>query len=160
MRRELRARATSLELVLGRVVPFGQVVEALVRGFSEALNLSLESEELSEHELVFTTPPGGGHAKLSSNLLTVGHYLAGAVDVTHSGVELYQPPGPRHPERATRVRLTMWPEPGTGRMLNMTPRLVLYDAAETPRAGLALEEDGDPSLRLADAKGEPLFSAP
>jgi lipoate-protein ligase A len=51
LRRELRARATSLELVLGRVVPFAQVVEALVKGFSEALNLHLEPGELSEHEL-------------------------------------------------------------------------------------------------------------
>jgi lipoate-protein ligase A len=51
LRRELRARATSLELVLGRVVPFGQVVEALVKGFSEALNLHLGPGELSEHEL-------------------------------------------------------------------------------------------------------------
>jgi lipoate-protein ligase A len=51
LRRELRARATSLELVLGRVVPFAQVVEALVRGFSEALNLHLEPGELSQHEL-------------------------------------------------------------------------------------------------------------
>jgi lipoate-protein ligase A len=51
LRRELQARATSLELILGRVVPFAQVVEALVKGFSEALNLHLESGELSEHEL-------------------------------------------------------------------------------------------------------------
>lgn len=51
LRRELRARATSLEQVLGRVVPFAQVVKALVKGFSEALNLHLESGELSEHEL-------------------------------------------------------------------------------------------------------------
>jgi lipoate-protein ligase A len=51
LRQELQARATSLELVLGRVVPFAQVVEALVKGFSEALNLHLEPEELSEHEL-------------------------------------------------------------------------------------------------------------
>ena len=51
MRQELRARATSLELVLGRVVPFAQVVEALMKGFSEALNLCLEPGELSEHEL-------------------------------------------------------------------------------------------------------------
>jgi len=51
LRRELRARATSLELVLGRVVPFAQVVEALVKGFSEALNLHLEPGELSEREL-------------------------------------------------------------------------------------------------------------
>jgi lipoate-protein ligase A len=48
---ELRARATSLELVLGRVVPFAQVVEALVKGFSEALNLHLEPGEVSGHEL-------------------------------------------------------------------------------------------------------------
>jgi lipoate-protein ligase A len=48
---ELRVRATSLELILGRVVPFAQVVEALVRGFSEALNLHLEPGELSQHEL-------------------------------------------------------------------------------------------------------------
>ncbi len=51
LRQELRARATSLELVLGRGVPFAQVVEALVKGFSEALNLHLEPGELSEHEL-------------------------------------------------------------------------------------------------------------
>ena len=51
LRQELRARATSLELVLGRVVPFVRVVEALVKGFSEALNLCLEPGELSEHEL-------------------------------------------------------------------------------------------------------------
>jgi lipoate-protein ligase A len=51
LRRELRARATSLELVLGRVVSFAQVVEALVKGFSQALNLHLEPGELSEHEL-------------------------------------------------------------------------------------------------------------
>jgi len=51
LRQELRARATSLELVLGQVVPFAQVVEALVRGFSEALNLHLEPGELSQHEL-------------------------------------------------------------------------------------------------------------
>jgi lipoate-protein ligase A len=51
LRRELQARATSLELVLGRVVSFAQVVEALVKGFSEALSLHLEPEELSEHEL-------------------------------------------------------------------------------------------------------------
>jgi len=51
LRQELWARATSLELVLGRVVPFVRVVEALVKGFSEALNLCLEPGELSEHEL-------------------------------------------------------------------------------------------------------------
>jgi lipoate-protein ligase A len=51
LRQELRARATSLELVLGQVVPLAQVVEALVRGFSEALNLHLEPGELSQHEL-------------------------------------------------------------------------------------------------------------
>ncbi len=51
LRRELQARATSLELVLGRVVPFAQAVEALVRGFSEELNLHLEPGELSPHEL-------------------------------------------------------------------------------------------------------------
>lgn len=51
LRQELWARATSLELVLRRVVPFAQVVEALVKGFSEALNLHLEPGKLSEHEL-------------------------------------------------------------------------------------------------------------
>lgn len=51
LRRELRARATSLELVLGRTIPFAQVAEALVSGFSEALNLHLEPGELSQHEL-------------------------------------------------------------------------------------------------------------
>jgi lipoate-protein ligase A len=52
LHQELKARATSLELVLGRVVPCVQVVEALAKGFSEALNLCLEPGELSEHELV------------------------------------------------------------------------------------------------------------
>jgi lipoate-protein ligase A len=52
LRWELRARATSLEWVLGRVVPFAQVVEALAKGFSEALNLHLEPGQLSQHELV------------------------------------------------------------------------------------------------------------
>jgi lipoate-protein ligase A len=51
LRQELRARATSLELVLGRVVPLAQVAEALVRGFSEALNLHLEPGEVSQHEM-------------------------------------------------------------------------------------------------------------
>ena len=51
LRRELRVRATSLELVLGRVIPLVQVAEALVRGFSEALNLYLELGKLSQHEL-------------------------------------------------------------------------------------------------------------
>jgi lipoate-protein ligase A len=51
LRQELWARATSLELVLERLVLFAQVVEALVRGFSEALNLYLEPGELSQHEL-------------------------------------------------------------------------------------------------------------
>lgn len=50
--RDLQTRATSLELSLGRVVPFAQVVEALVKGFSEALKLHLEPGELSQHELV------------------------------------------------------------------------------------------------------------
>ena len=51
LRQELRGRATSLERVLGRVVPFVQVGGALVKGFSEALNLHLEPGELSQHEL-------------------------------------------------------------------------------------------------------------
>jgi len=51
LRQELRARATLLELVLGRVVPFAQVVEALLKGFSEALNLRLKPGELSDHEM-------------------------------------------------------------------------------------------------------------
>ena len=51
LRQELRARATSLELVLGRVVPLDQVAEALVKGFSEALTLRLEPGELSQYEL-------------------------------------------------------------------------------------------------------------
>jgi len=52
LRRNLQTRATSLELSLGRVVPFAQVVEALAKGFSEALNLHLEPGELSQYELV------------------------------------------------------------------------------------------------------------
>jgi lipoate-protein ligase A len=51
LRQELRGRATSLERVLGWGVPFAQVVEALLRGFSEALNLHMEAGELSHHEL-------------------------------------------------------------------------------------------------------------
>jgi lipoate-protein ligase A len=58
LRQELRARATSLELVLGRVVPSAQVVEALVKGFSEALNLHLEPGELSQHELALVQQLG------------------------------------------------------------------------------------------------------
>ncbi len=51
LREKLRQRAASLELVMGRVVPFAQVAEALARGFAEALNLELRAGELSACEL-------------------------------------------------------------------------------------------------------------
>lgn len=51
LRRELRARATSLELALGRVVPFDEVARHLAAGFAQALNLRLVPGQLSQHEL-------------------------------------------------------------------------------------------------------------
>lgn len=46
----LRGRASSLELVLGRVIPFSEVADALKAGFAEALNLELVPGKLSPRE--------------------------------------------------------------------------------------------------------------
>jgi len=51
LKQELRARATSLELALGRVVPFKEMARHLAAGFAQALNLQLIPGQLSEHEL-------------------------------------------------------------------------------------------------------------
>jgi len=51
LNRELRARATSLELALGHSVPFKEVARHLAAGFAQALNLQLIPGQLSEHEL-------------------------------------------------------------------------------------------------------------
>jgi lipoate-protein ligase A len=48
----LRRRATTLEAVLGRPIPFAEVAAAMARGFVEALNLNLEAGELSDGERV------------------------------------------------------------------------------------------------------------
>lgn len=50
LRRELAGRATTLEHVLGRVVPFTEAAAVLAEGFARALNLELVPGELSEHE--------------------------------------------------------------------------------------------------------------
>jgi lipoate-protein ligase A len=46
----LLARAATLEQVLGRPVPFEEAAQALARGFDGALDLRLESAELSDYE--------------------------------------------------------------------------------------------------------------
>lgn len=51
LKRELRARATSLELALGYSVPFEEVARHLAAGFAQALNLQLIPGQLSQHEL-------------------------------------------------------------------------------------------------------------
>jgi lipoate-protein ligase A len=51
LRQELRARATSLELALGRIVPFDEAARHLAAGFAEALNLRLIPGQLSQHEM-------------------------------------------------------------------------------------------------------------
>ena len=51
LKRELQARATSLELALGYTVPFEEVARHLAAGFAQALNLRLMPGQLSEHEL-------------------------------------------------------------------------------------------------------------
>jgi lipoate-protein ligase A len=51
LRKELRGRATSLELALGRSVAFDDVARTLADGFAKALNLLLVPGVLSEHEL-------------------------------------------------------------------------------------------------------------
>jgi lipoate-protein ligase A len=54
LRRALRARAATLEEVLGRAVSFDETAEALAAGFVQALNLKLELGRLTarERELV------------------------------------------------------------------------------------------------------------
>ncbi len=49
--RSLHDRAITLEQALGRVVSFEEVAQALVQGFSQALNLTLVESTLSEYEL-------------------------------------------------------------------------------------------------------------
>lgn len=49
-RHRLRARAATLEEVLGHPVSFAQAAEALARGFAQALNLTLIPGELTAHE--------------------------------------------------------------------------------------------------------------
>ena len=51
LKQALRARATSLELVLGHSVPFEEVARHLAAGFAQALNLRLIPGQLSQHEL-------------------------------------------------------------------------------------------------------------
>ncbi|HLB45830.1 MAG TPA: lipoate--protein ligase family protein, partial [Anaerolineales bacterium] len=46
----VRARAITLELALGQIVPWQTVADAMKHGFREALNLEFESGELSEAE--------------------------------------------------------------------------------------------------------------
>jgi lipoate-protein ligase A len=50
LRGKLHERAIALEEVVGRILPFDGVAEALSRGFSKALNLDLEPGALSPHE--------------------------------------------------------------------------------------------------------------
>ena len=51
LRRELRARATSLELALGHSVSFEEAARRLAAGFAQALNLRLIPGQLSQREL-------------------------------------------------------------------------------------------------------------
>lgn len=51
LKRELRAKATSLELALGYSVPFDEVAQHLAAGFAQALNLRLIPGQLSQYEL-------------------------------------------------------------------------------------------------------------
>jgi len=46
----VRARATTVEEALGRLISWSQAVEALTAGFAEALNLRLEPGKLTEEE--------------------------------------------------------------------------------------------------------------
>lgn len=52
LRAELRRKAITLDLALGRAVPFQECVEALSLGFARSLNLTLERGELVPDELV------------------------------------------------------------------------------------------------------------
>jgi lipoate-protein ligase A len=47
----LRQRATTLEAVLGRPIPFSEAAAAMAQGFMEALNLDLEAGELGNDEM-------------------------------------------------------------------------------------------------------------
>jgi lipoate-protein ligase A len=51
LRDVLRHRAIALDEAVGRVIPFGEVAEALSKGFAKALNLNLEPGALSPYEL-------------------------------------------------------------------------------------------------------------
>ncbi len=51
LRHALQRRATTLDAALGRSVTFDEVVNALVQGFAEALNLDLEPGELTAEEI-------------------------------------------------------------------------------------------------------------
>ena len=50
LRGKLRERAIALDEVVGRVVPFDEVAEALTQGFRSTLNLEFTSEELPPYE--------------------------------------------------------------------------------------------------------------
>jgi len=47
----VRARAATVEQALGRAIAWEAAVEAMVAGFSEALNLHLESGALTDKEI-------------------------------------------------------------------------------------------------------------
>ncbi len=49
-RQLLPERAITLEQILGRVVPFSEVVEALAQGFAEQFNLTLQEAALTPRE--------------------------------------------------------------------------------------------------------------
>jgi lipoate-protein ligase A len=55
LRAKLRARAITLDEVLGRPISWQQVAEALAAGFSEALRLTLVRGDLTAHELATAT---------------------------------------------------------------------------------------------------------
>jgi lipoate-protein ligase A len=50
LRAKLRARAIALDEAVGRYVGYGEAVDALTRGFEQALNLDLVLGELTEYE--------------------------------------------------------------------------------------------------------------
>jgi lipoate-protein ligase A len=50
LRDKLLERAIALDVVVGRVVPFDEAVEALIRGFGSTLNLEFTPGELSQYE--------------------------------------------------------------------------------------------------------------
>jgi lipoate-protein ligase A len=55
LRAKLRARAITVDEVLGRPISWQQVAEALAAGFSEALRLTLVRGDLTAHELATAT---------------------------------------------------------------------------------------------------------